>query len=266
MAFIAADTVVLARRHVVARSRRGRRRRRAAACRRALLHRHRADRRAAGRPAGAARAGRMRLLQGGRRQAADGLLRARRQALGHGRDSRGLLLRHAARGLRALRADPGRPRSTACRCSADTGIAALLQRPGELHAGRPLLHRRGAGGAATCSSRPASIRSASPRAAAPARSSRNGSCDRQPPMDLVRRRHPPRDAVPVEPPLSARPHRRDARAAVRHALALLSVSQRARRTAFAAARPSGRGRRLHGRGGGLGAAELVRRAGYEARV
>ena len=70
----------------------------------------------AAQPAGAARAGRMRLLQGGRRQAADRRLRAGGQALGHGRHPRGFLLRHAARGHRPLRADPRTPPSTACRC------------------------------------------------------------------------------------------------------------------------------------------------------
>ena len=77
------------RRHVGAGARRRcLRRHRAAAGGRALLHRHRADRRAAAEPAGAARSRRLRLLQGGRRQAAGGLLRARRQAVGRSTASR----------------------------------------------------------------------------------------------------------------------------------------------------------------------------------
>ena len=74
------------RRHVGARARRAERRHHPAARLRAFLSRHRADPRADP-PAGAARAGRMRLLQGGRRQDDARRLRAGRQAVGHGRHS-----------------------------------------------------------------------------------------------------------------------------------------------------------------------------------
>ena len=103
------------RRHVGARARRRRRRDPAAARLRAFLHRHRADRRPRA-AAGAAGAGRMRLLQGGRGQAPARRLRAGGQALGHGRHPRGLRLRPAARGRRPLRADPGEGGRRGCRC------------------------------------------------------------------------------------------------------------------------------------------------------
>ncbi len=105
------------RRHVGARGRRPGGRRRAAARLRALLHRDRADR-GAQPAAGAARARRVRLLQGGRRQDDARRLRAQGQALaGAGRaHPRRVLLRPAARGHRALRADPRDGRATACRC------------------------------------------------------------------------------------------------------------------------------------------------------
>ena len=116
----------------------------------------------------------MRLLQGGRRQDDARRLRAGGQALGHGRHSRGFLLRPAARGFRAFRADPRNGRQP----HADARHRRhphLLQRSRELHARRPLLSRRGAGTCAAISSPPATIRSASSRPAAPAWRWRNGS-------------------------------------------------------------------------------------------
>ena len=110
------------------------RRERAAACLRAFLYRHRADPRTSARPAGAARAGRMRLLQGRCRQDPARLLRAQGQALGDGRHPRGFLLRPAARGHRALRADPGAGHR-AHAAAADRRHPHLLQRPGELYPG-----------------------------------------------------------------------------------------------------------------------------------
>ncbi len=86
-----------------------------------------------------------------------------------------------------------------------------------------------------------------------------GAVDSRPPAaDGPRgRRYPPRDALPEQSPLSARSHRRDSGSSVRHALAVLPVPERARRAAHAPARPPDRGRCVHGRDGGLGAAELV---------
>ena len=73
------------RRHVVAAARRRLRRQHAAAGLRAFLHRHRAVPRADVRPAGAARCRQLRLLQGGRRQAAARRLRAATPS--HGRST-----------------------------------------------------------------------------------------------------------------------------------------------------------------------------------
>ena len=134
----------------------------------------------------------------------------------------------------------------------------LLQRPGELHAGRPLSARRDR------------------RAARPVRRLRlqldrhpelgrrrqgaGGMDPRPPPADgPVRRRRAPR-CMPFQSnrTLPARPHHRDARPALRHALALSAVRDRARCAPLALPRPAGGGGCRHGRDGRLGAAELVR--------
>ena len=131
-------------RHVDPRACGHHRRPRAAPRLRALL---RDDRPVRGRDAGPARAARLRrlrLLQGGRGQDPARRLRARRQALGHGRHPRGLLLRPAARRLRAFRAgaDAG---AEAHAGAGGRGHPDLLLRARELHARRPLPPRRGAG-------------------------------------------------------------------------------------------------------------------------
>ena len=147
---------------------------------------------------------------------------------------RGLLLRHAARGHGPLRAGAREGRGTACRCSARPASRPVLQRARELHAGRSLPAGRDAGGARPVRRLPASTRSASRARAAPARCWRNGFATAHPPMDLVdvdvRRMH----AVPGQSALPARPHRRDARPALRDALAVPPVRDRARRAALAA--------------------------------
>ena len=145
------------------------------------------------RPAGAARARRVRLLQGRRRQDDARRLRAGGQALGHGRHPRGFLLRPVARGHGPFRADPrnGRqphadagappastPSSTAPKASPPT-TATISAR------------RRNCGATGW---RPATIRSASSRPAAPAWRWRNGSTTAKPPFDLwevdIRRAQP----------------------------------------------------------------------------
>ena len=160
------------RRHVGPRSR-GRGGRDPAAPRlRALLHRHRGDPRP--RPAaGAAGSRRMRLLQGGRRQAAARRLRAGGEALGHGGHPRGLLLRPAARGLRPFRADPRDGASTGCRCwprpaSTPSSTARRASRPTTA-----TISARRRSSAAT-GWRRATTRSASPRPAARAWRWRSG--------------------------------------------------------------------------------------------
>ena len=64
--------------------------------RRTLLHRHRTHRCALAGDAGAARPGRLRVLQGGCRQAARRMVRARGQAVGHEVDPRIVQLRFTA--------------------------------------------------------------------------------------------------------------------------------------------------------------------------
>ena len=121
------------RRHVGARPRRHVGRQHSAACLRAFLSDHRADPRSDA-AAGAQGPGRVRLLQGGRRQDDARRLRAGRQAVGHERHFGGFLLRPVARGHGSLRADPRNGREP----HADAGHGRhpyLLQRPGELYAG-----------------------------------------------------------------------------------------------------------------------------------
>ena len=174
--------------------RRGRRRR-AAARLRALLRRHRADRRPAARPAGAARPGRVHLLQGGRRQAAGRLLRAGRQAVGHGRHPGGLLLRLSCPRTSTISSRSSSTRIAPLPCSREAGIQHLLQRPGELHARRPLPARRVARGPRPVRRRRLQLDRHPVARAAPARCWPTGSSTairRRP----VGRRRPPRHAVP----------------------------------------------------------------------
>ena len=80
-----------------------------------------------------------------------------------------------------------------------------------------------------------------------------------------RRRRAPRAPVPDQPQLPARPHQRVPGPALCHALAVPAVRDRARRAPLAVPRTAGRGRRLHGRACGLGAAQLVRRRRASSR-
>ena len=90
--------------------------------------------------------------------------------------------------------------------------------------------------------------------------------DGHPPMDLsdidIRRLQP----FQAQQSLSRRARDRIARPALRHALALPAVRDRAQRAAFAAASASRRSRRLFRRGSGLGARQLVRARGREGGV
>ena len=122
--------------------------------------------------------------------------------------------------------------------------AHLLQRPGELHARRPLDPRRGARPCAISSSPPASIRSASRPPAASARRSRNGWRPASRRFDLTSLRHPPLPALPRQRDLPRRPHRRGARPALRRPVPLSQPRERARRAHHAAARAARRARRL----------------------
>ena len=194
---------------------------------------------AAARPAGAARPRRVHLLQGGRRQAAGRLRSSRWPSPG------------------AWTASPRASASTACprtsitssRSSraamrrmpilANAGIQTVLQRPGELHARRPLPARRDARAARPVRRRRLQLDRHPVSRAAPARCWPTGSATAHPPVDLwdvdVRRLH----AVPEQPHLPARPHDRDPRPALRHALAVPAVRDRARRAPLAVPRPAG---------------------------
>ena len=254
---VAASTVVLARRHVVARAG-GRRRRLGAAARgRAFLHRHRAAGRGAARPAGAAGHRRMHLLQGGRRQAAGRRLRAGGEALGHGRHPGELLLRQPARGHGSFRADPGEGHRTACRSwrRPASRPSSTARRASRRTIAISWARRRSC---ATCSSPPASTRSASRARAAPARSL--ARMDPRPPHAgrPDRRRRAPRCT-------RSRATARYLRDRTTETLGLLyamhwpyrqyATARGVRRSPFHD-RLVARGRG-HGRDGGLGAAELV---------
>ena len=252
---IACEAVVNCGRHVGPRGRPHGRRQRAAAGLRAFLHRHREHPRAAARPAGPAGAGRMRLLQGGRRQDPARRLRAQGQALGHGRHPGGLLLRPVARGLRPLRADPG-GRDPAPADPRDRGHPHLLQRSGELHPGRPLPAGRGAGveGFLLCRRLQLDRHPVGRR-----RRQGAGRVDGAgaPPFDLwdvdIRRMQPFQGTKTY----LLRAFQGNAGPALRRSLPLPAVRDRTRRPAFAAARAPGRGRRLLRRGRRLGTGQLV---------
>ena len=150
------------------------RRHRAAALGRALLHRDRPDPRRAPGPAGDARPRRLHLLQGRGRRPAHRRLRAGGEALGDGRHPGAVRVPAAARGLGPV-PDPDGERAHPPARPAHGRDQELRQRPRELHAGRQLHPRRGAGAARASSSRRASTRSASRAAAAPAGRSPSGS-------------------------------------------------------------------------------------------
>ena len=187
---------------------------RAAALGRALLRRHRADRRRAPGPARAARPGRLHLLQGGGRRPGRRRLRAGRQAVGVARRAAvPVRVPAAGRGLGPLRRADGQ------RAAPDPGAGAdrdqeVLQRPGELHPGQPVHPRRGAGAAELLRRRRLQLgrHRLGGRGRAGAR-----------PVDRRRRaghrpdrgRHPPVRAVQRQHPLAARPGRRGARPALR---------------------------------------------------
>ena len=144
-----------------------------AACLRAFLSRHRGDPRPDP-PARAARAGRVRLLQGRRRQDDARRLRAGRQALGHGRHSAKTSASTSCRRTSSISSRSWKWASTACRCSAppastpsSTVRRALPPTTATISAKRRNLAATGW--------RRVTIRSASSRPAAPAWRWRNGS-------------------------------------------------------------------------------------------
>ena len=209
-------------------ARRGRRG--AAAGLRAFLYRHRAVPRPDHRSAGAARSRQLRLLQGGRRQAAARRLRAQRQALGGRRAcprisnsancpristiSRRSWRRRCA-ACRRSRRSASASSSTARRASRPTCATCSARRP-ELQ--RPLRRRR-----LQLDRHPVGRR----RRQGARRMDRRGPSADGP----LGHRHPPPAAVPGQPALSRRARDRIARPALRDALALSAIRDRARRCA-----------------------------------
>ncbi len=82
-----------------------------------------------GQPAGAARARRVRLLQGGCRQDAARRFRAGRQAVGHGRHSRRISASTSCRRISSISSRSWKWRSSACRCSETAGIHTFFNGP-----------------------------------------------------------------------------------------------------------------------------------------
>ena len=238
---------------------------RSAARRRALLHRHRADRRHCRRPAGAARPGRLRLLQGGRRQAAGRRVRAGGQALGHGRHPRD---RSASTRCPRTSTTSSRSMAAATASHADPGRRrhpTVLQRPRELHARRPLPARRGAGAARPVRRRRLQLDRHPVRRAAPARCWPNGSSTAARRSTCGTSTSAACMPFQTQPHLPPRPHRRDARPALRDALALPAARDRPRRAPLAVPRPAGGARRVLRRDRRLGARQLVRAATASSR-
>jgi peptide/nickel transport system substrate-binding protein len=232
--------------------------------RRALLHRHRADGQRAARPAGAARARRVRLLQGGRRQAAARRLRAGGQALGAGRHSRGLLLRRTAADIDHFEPVLSAAHGARCRCCRPPASP-----PGstDRRASRPMTATCSARRprCATCSSPAASTRSASRAPAALARCWPSGSATGTPrstcPAWTCGACIPARARGPTWP--TAPPSRWALLYQMHWPFRQVESARGARRTAFhdRLVAPG----RLHGRAGWLGAGQLVCTAGLGAR-
>ncbi len=147
----------------------------------------------------------------------------------------------------------------------DRGHPHLLQRPRKLHPGRPLLPRRGAGAERLLDRRRLQL----DRHRLVRRGGHGaGAMDqrRRGALRPVGGRHPPRPAVPEEPPLPEGAGDRDAGPALRRPFPLPPDGDRARRPPLAAARAPEGARRGLWRGGGLGARELVRQPGAGARI
>jgi glycine cleavage system aminomethyltransferase T/glycine/D-amino acid oxidase-like deaminating enzyme len=216
------------RRHVGPRSGRAIGRHPAAACLRAFLScdgTHRGPRP----PAGPAGSRRMRLLQVRRRQDDAGRLRAARQALGHVRHPRGFRVRRPARGFRAFRADPrhGHRRMPMFETA---GIHTFFNGPesftpddryylGEAPELRGYWVAAGYNSIGIVSSGGAGMALA------------QWIVDGEAALRPVGGRHPPRAAVPAQPPLPEGTRDGDARPALRRSLALPAGGDRARRAA-----------------------------------
>ena len=164
-----------------------------------------------------------------------------------------------------IAADPGGGHSTACRCSQRTGIQLFFNGPESFTPDdRYLLGETPEVQGLFCATRLQLDR----HPVLGWRRQGAGRLDpRRPPAGRTdgRRRAPDAGVSRATASLSRGPHDRDARPAVRHALALPAVRHRPRRPAQPVPRPADGARRLHDGGGGLGASRLLRRAGHDAR-
>ncbi len=237
--------------------RRARRGERAAALGRALLRRDRPVRGSASRPAGAARPGRLHLLQGGGRRPGRGRLRARREAVGvAGPDPLPVRVLAARGGLGALLAADGERRAPRPGARGDRD-PQVLQRARELHPGQPVHPRRGAGGAELLRrGRPQLGRHRVCRwgRAGAGGVDRRRRADHGP--DQCRRT--PLRAVQRQQPVAARPRRGDPRPALRDPVAQPRDADGATVPSLAALRPPGGGERELRQPQRLGARQLLR--------
>ena len=253
------------RRAVGPRVRSRRRRHGAALRRRALLSRHQGDCRRDLRSARHPRPGRIPLLQGGSGRTRDGRFRTEGQAVERGSDPRGIRIPAAGGGLGSFR-DPDAQCDPSHAVPRDGGNQIAAERPGELHARRQFHPGRSPRGRGLFRLRGLQLR----------RHRELGRCrqahrrvdrQRRGAARPLGRRHPPLRAVSRQSPSSRRPHRGDARASLRDALAPRGAGNRAPASAVSALRPArceGRGLRLEDE---LGARELFSSAGrHAARV
>ena len=181
------------------------------------------------------------------------------------RASRRFLLRFPARGLRALRADPERRRAprAGARSARASSCSSTVPRASRRTIATTSAKRPKC---ATCSWPRGSIRSASRRAVAPARSSRSGS------RIAARRWTWPTSTCaascrsrPIDVTCTTARSRRSGLLYAMHWPYYQYQTARGARRSPLHDRLR-RGRRLHGRDRGLGAAELVRRAGLRSRA
>ena len=173
-------------------------------------------------------AGRLRLLQGRCRQAAGRLVRAGRQALGHGAASPRLSASTRCPRTSSTSSRCWKAPSTACRCWPTAGIQLFFNGPESftpddryLLGETPEVRRPVRGGRLQLDRHPVGRRRR--------QGARRLDRRRPPAHGPVGRRHPPGDAVPAQPPLPPRSHGRGARPALRHALAVPAARDRARR-------------------------------------
>ena len=232
------------------------RRHRAAAFGRAHVHRHGPDPGRAPGPAGDARPRRLHLRQGRGRRPSRRRLRAGGEAVGDRRHPGAVRVPAPARRLGPV-PDPDGERADPPARPAHRRDQELRQRPGELHAGQQLHHRRGAGAEELLRRGRLQLdrhRERRRRRPGARRVDRRRRADARP----VAGRHPALRPLQRQRRLAAVARRRGARAALHDAVAEPRARIGAAVPALAALRPARReGRRVRLEDG-LGAAELLR--------